>query len=76
MPALLQQSYCAYCNDLSGRSNHQRKADALNGMVVSDSDTDDPEQYVGISLGSERISDQTSKIDQEKKSLFVAQVIS
>lgn len=37
------------------RSLHQRKVDALNGLVVSDSDTDDPEQYIGLSLTSDRL---------------------
>ena len=52
---LLRQSYNAYSRDLLTRSLHQRKVDALNGLVVSDSDTDDPEQYIGLSLTSDRL---------------------
>ena len=35
---LLNQSYEAYSHDLLITSLHQRKADALNGILVSDSD--------------------------------------
>lgn len=52
---LLRQSYDAYSRDVLTRSLHQRKVDALNGLVVSDSDTDDPEQYIGLSLTSDRL---------------------
>ena len=52
---LLRQAYEAFSLDLLTKSLHQRKADALNGMVVSDSDTDDPEQYIGLSLTSGRL---------------------
>ena len=50
---LLNQSYEAYSHDLLITSLHQRKADALNGILVSDSDPDDPEQYVGLSPASD-----------------------
>ena len=41
--------------DLLITSLLQRKADALNGILVSDSDPDDPEQYVGLSPASDRL---------------------
>ena len=52
---LLNQSYEAYSHDLLITSLLQRKADALNGILVSDSDPDDPEQYVGLSPTSDRL---------------------
>ena len=52
---LIKQSYDAFHLDLSAGIVHQRKADALNGLIVSDSDTDDPEQYVGLSADSSRV---------------------
>ena len=52
---LLKQSYEAYSHDLQITSLHQRKADALKGIIVSDFDADDPEQYVGLSLASDHL---------------------
>ena len=52
---LLNQSYKAYSHDLLIMSLHQRKTDALNGILLSDSDPDDPEQYVGLSPASDRL---------------------
>ena len=57
---MLNQSYQAFSCDMVARCQYQSKVDALNGMVVSDSDTDDPEKYE-LSLTSEHLWDVVSK---------------
>ena len=53
---LLNQSYQAFSCDMVARCQYQSKVDALNGMVVSDS-----EKYVELSLTSEHLRDVVSK---------------
>lgn len=44
---LLKQSYEAFTEEASMKHSQQREADALNGLVVSDSDVEGFEQYTG-----------------------------
>lgn len=44
---LLEQSYHAYYNDSNRRCLADREANALNGLIVTDSESEDPDHYVG-----------------------------
>ena len=61
--ALLEQSHSAYLVDSQTRlRTDQREADAFNGLIVPDSDTDDAEDYVGLdNLVSDRVKTIVSK---------------
>ena len=54
---LLKQSHDAYVCDRDTQLSHDlREADALNGMIVADSDDVNPEEFVGVcELTSERV---------------------
>ena len=43
--ALLEQSYQAYKCDTNRRSLADRQANALNGLIVTDSESEDPDKY-------------------------------
>lgn len=58
---LLKQSYEAFHLDLSASPMQQRNVDALNGLIVSDSDTDDPEQYIRVSTDSSQLKEIVEK---------------
>ena len=46
---LMQQSYCAYTNERLIRVNTcQQQVDELNGMIVEENVTLDPEEYIGV----------------------------
>lgn len=62
---LLQNSWDAFCLNFLTRAFCQRKADTLNGIEVSDSDTNDPQQYVGLPLTSNRL----QEVAKQRKSI-------
>lgn len=64
---LLQNSWDAFCLNFLTRTFCQRKADTLNGIVVLDSDTNDPQQYVGLPLTSDRLQEVVAKQRQSIK---------
>ena len=46
--ALLEQSYQAFKCDCNRRHLVDREADALNGLIVTDSESEDPDQYIDL----------------------------
>ena len=54
---LLKQSHDAYVCDRNTRLSHDlREADALNGMIVADSDDENPEEFASVcDLTSEQV---------------------
>lgn len=53
---LIEQSHKAFTADLQTRQLTDRQADALNGVIVSDSESEDPDAYLGLShLSSDRV---------------------
>ena len=52
---LIEQSHQAFVADLNARQLANRQAEALNGNIVSDSESEDPDAYLGLKdLSSDR----------------------
>ena len=51
---LPEQSHEAYLADRETQQLAARQAEALNGMVVSDSESEDPDAYLDLDMASER----------------------
>ncbi len=45
---VLEQSHRAFKLDMSRQDLVNREADALNGLIVTDSDSDDPDNYLDL----------------------------
>ena len=66
--ALLEQSHQAYMCDINRRRLVDREANALNGFIVTDSESEDPDQYLDLhSIASEKAQ---SLIAAKKKRLY------
>ena len=50
----LQESYKAFQIDCNRRISVDREANAINGQIVSDVESDDPEQYIEMSYSKEK----------------------
>jgi len=50
---LIKQSHDAYCAAEAEECRQQRVANAINGDVVTDSESDDPDSYIGLDPKSE-----------------------
>ena len=51
---LLEQSHQAYLADIASEKLAIRQADCLNGMIVTDSEDEDPDEYLQLNISSER----------------------
>ena len=54
---LLEQSHQAFLADISSRQLADRQAEALNGMIVTDSENEDPDQFLQLDLSSVHVHD-------------------
>ena len=59
---LVQQSYDAYFADDRNLVTLIREADALNGMIVADSDDNNQEDYVDLEVDVANLSDGVKKL--------------
>ena len=64
--ALLRQSHEAFIADVGAQRSEDRQADALNGMIVTDSEPDDPDDYLQLDLSSQKA---TEVIERRVKSI-------
>ena len=62
----LTQSHDAYLADIEARQLVNRQAEALNGMIVTDSENEDPDEYLQLDLASEHAQE---IIERKRKSI-------
>lgn len=61
---LLEQSHSAYLASIEEQKHANRQAECLNGMIVTDSETDDPGDYLHSNFSTERV------IPKNKNSIY------
>ena len=61
---LLEQSHSAYLASIEEQKHANRQAECLNGMIVTDSETDDPDDYLHSNFSTERV------IAKKKNSIY------
>ena len=70
---LLTQSHDAYLADIEARQLVNRQAEALNGMIVTDSEKEDPDEYLQLDLASEHAQEIIEKVDMSQSKILEGQ---
>ncbi len=75
--SLLEQSYQAFKCDLPRQNIVNREVNALDGLIVTDSESDDPDQYLKLDITSERakalITKKRQQVQRHQKSKKIAE---